>query len=146
MLDRIVQFLAHDLTKEQVTGVVKTGWRALILVHIAYACGALSMFGLPGFARASDDESLKQQVARLSDQIEKSEAVGKVAKLELELQGIDEQIFTIEARLAEIGRLGQVADSLYIQRLTELRTQHNKVERELAVALRHPALKLAPNG
>lgn len=140
MLDRFLQFLAHDLTKDQVNAVVKTGWRVGIGGYILWACGGLSMFGMPGFARADEISGLKGQVAQLSAKFDTDQAQEKVAALELRVRVLDQEIFEIQARLTEVVALGQRADALYERRLVELKSDKAATERQLALALAHPAL------
>ncbi len=140
MLNRVLQYITHDLTHAEMNAVVRVGWRSLLAIHIVWACGYLSVLGIPGFARASDTSGVKAEVAALSAEFQTYRAQEKVATLERELKDIDKEIFSIEARLAEIGRLGQNADQLYSQRLATLRTEKAAVERELATAMKHPAL------
>lgn len=138
--ERLIQFLAHDLTQDQVRAVIRVGLRAVFGFHILFACGWLTVFGLSGFARAADTEGLRTSIAALRDDFSRAQAQDKVDKLEDRLAAIDQEIFAIEAKLAEIGRLGQHADVLYGQRLTTLRSEHAAVTRQLAEALDHPAL------
>jgi hypothetical protein len=57
------KWLLNGLTDEQVKGVITVSWRALLLVHIAWACGWLGYIGLGnGFAQAADFEGFKLTV------------------------------------------------------------------------------------
>lgn len=140
MLDRALQFLTMDLTKHQLQGVVKVAYRGGVLIHIAFACGYLAMFGLPGFAGAGEISGLRGQVARLSAEFQKDQAAEAVQALELQIKVLDQEIFQIEAKLAEFGRLGQQADMLYAQRLSTLKSDKAATERRLDQAMKHPAL------
>lgn len=141
-LEQLAQILTFDLTKDQVRAILRVGLRAVFAVHILFACGWLSIFGLSGFASAGEINGLKAQVAQLTAQVQKSDAQREVRRLEAQLRDVDSEIFTIEAKLAEIGRLGQQADVLYSQRLSSLRVQRGQLERDLATANRNPALDL----
>ncbi len=140
MFDRVLQFLAHDLTKDQVHAVVKTGWRVGIGTYILWACGGLSMFGMPGFARADEIYGLKGQVAQLSAKFDTDQAQEKVNALEIQIKVLDQEIFEIQAKLTEIGALGQRADALYERRLVTLKSDKAATERRLTLAMQHPAL------
>ena len=142
MLDRAVDFLFRDLSRDQVSAVLRVGWRVGVMIHIAFACGWLSMFGLSGFAQAEEISGLKSQVAQLSAQFQKDQATEAVAALELQVRALDQEIFQIEARLAELGRLGQTADQLYSSRLSTLRSDKAATERKLEQAMQNPALDL----
>lgn len=49
------KWLTFGLTDEQAKGAATVGWRALIVLHIAYACGWLAYIGLgSGFALADE--------------------------------------------------------------------------------------------
>lgn len=140
-LTQLASILGFDLTKDQVQAVIRVGIRTVFAGHIAFACGWLAVFGLSGFASAGEIEGVKGQVAALTAQIQRSEAQDKVDRLEAQLRDIDAEIFTIQARLAEIGRLGQQADVLYSQRLSTLQTEKAAIERQLGAAMDHPALR-----
>lgn len=140
MLDRVAQFLAHDLTPDQIHAVIKVAWRAALIAFAIYAFGGFAVFGVPGFARAADISTIQTKVASLGDTVERWRAEDKLKALEQDLAGVEREIFSIEARLAELGRLGQAADALYTQRLSELRIKHGKISREIARAEKDEAL------
>jgi hypothetical protein len=60
------KWLAFGLTDEQAKGAVIVGWRALIVAHVFWACGWLSMFGIGGgFALASDQRSTDAKLTKI---------------------------------------------------------------------------------
>lgn len=140
MLDRIAQFLAHDLTREQVNAVMRVGWRVGMIGFVAWATGAFAGYGAPGFARADEATTIKSSVAQLSGKVERWRAEDRLKSAEAELAAVDREIFSIEARLAEFGRLGQTADALYTQRLAELRIRRGNLARRVERAEKDPDL------
>lgn len=146
MLDKILQALSFDLSKEQVNGVMRVGWRVVIIVHILFACGWLTAFGLVGFARADEISGIKGQVAQLQAQFQKDQAQEAVNALEIQVKVLDQEIFAIQAKLAEQTRLGQQADALYASRLVTLQSDKAATERRLKLAMRNPALQLPGPG
>jgi hypothetical protein len=59
------KWLTVGLTEEQVKGVIVVGWRALLVVHIAFACGWLAWTGISGFAYASDVQNVSDDVSAI---------------------------------------------------------------------------------
>lgn len=146
MLDKFLRFLSFDLTPDQSKAVVQTAWRAGLAAFVAWSCGAFQIFGVPGFARADEISGVKAQMADLSAQFQKDQAQEAVASLEIQIKVLDQEIFEIEAKLAELGRLGQVADALYERRLVDLRSSKASAERKLTRAMTNPALDIPGPG
>lgn len=147
-IDRLLSLLIADWTPEQRKVAVTAGWRLLLAFHIAWACGWLAAIGLPmvGFAQESDvaavKQELSQQIAAVKEEVaEVSHAVSTFQKqaqraaMETELRRLDQEIFNIEARIQELSVAGLRADRIYSERLTELRTQKETVNRRLRVFL-----------
>lgn len=59
------KLLMAGLTDEQAKGAVVVGWRALLVLHIAVACGWMAWAGMPGFAYASDVTSVRNDVSSI---------------------------------------------------------------------------------
>jgi hypothetical protein len=59
-MEEFLRLITEGLTPNQRRIVLNTLWRIMVSAHIALACGWLSVTGFPGFARATDVESLKQ--------------------------------------------------------------------------------------
>lgn len=58
-------WLLEGLTEAQIKGVIKVGWRAALVVHIAWVCGWLVFLGVPApFAKADrfDDVERKTNI------------------------------------------------------------------------------------
>jgi hypothetical protein len=142
--DRIWQVLTLDATPDQVRAIVRFCYRGGVLIHILFACGWLTIFGLSGFARAEDNASLKQSIAQLAHSFDAAQAQSRVDKLEAELAGVEQEMFLIRAKLSEATRLGQQADALYSQRLSSLESKHGAILRQLQAAQAHPALSPRP--
>lgn len=55
-------WLLEGLTDTQIKGVIKVGWRAALVVHIAWVCGWLAFIGIPApFAKAGDVTKLERK-------------------------------------------------------------------------------------
>lgn len=55
-------WLLEGLTESQIKGVIKVGWRGLIVCHILWACGWTGYIGLSGgFAKAEDLARVKEE-------------------------------------------------------------------------------------
>lgn len=145
MLDKLSAAATADLTADQVKVGMAYSWRVGLALFVAYAFGIFTPIGLAGFARAGDVASqmqdVKASVTGLSSKFDRAQNVQLAADLTAESKRLDQEIFSIEARLAEIGRLGQQADAIYAQRLSELKSQRKETERRLnAFLAAHPEL------
>lgn len=150
MFDRVSAWVTQDLTKDQLQGVSKVSWRLALAVFIAYAMGWAGPLGFSGFARAADLDKvsadqiqhvadLGAKIASVNSKLDRFQVNQQRAEYEARLRQLDQDIFSIEARLAEITRLGQVADAIYSQRLSELRNERGEVVRLYEAFLRvHP--------
>lgn len=100
------KWLAFDLTAEQAKGAVIVGWRAVLVAHVLWACGWLSVTGLGGgFAYAGD-------VAKVSSDL---------ASLKVEL--IEQQIWDMRIKQCDLTREGQDSTE-HRRRLTQLLTKY----------------------
>jgi len=136
MFDRILKFILHDVDPAHVNTVLRVAWRSVIVLHIAFACGWLGIIGLTGFAKAAETENLKGSIAMVSQQVAKYRAQDRKDALEIEIRRLDQEIFNIKAKMAELGALGKTADSLYSQRLSELENEKATQVRVLEAFLR----------
>jgi len=64
------KWLLFGLSETQIDGIFTFSWRAIIVFHIAWACGWLGAFGLGGgFAAAADVEKFKNEVSSMKLEI-----------------------------------------------------------------------------
>lgn len=59
-MEELLKLMTLGLTPNQRRLVLNSLWRIVVSVHIALACGWLSVTGFPGFAKATDVELLKR--------------------------------------------------------------------------------------
>lgn len=113
------------------------------MFHILWACGWLAALGIPGFVQAGELKNLEQSVAQVTEAVRINKLEQQLLALETERRRLDQEVFNIEARLAELTRAGAVADRIYGERLAQLRGDLRRVELRLAAFLRaNPDLDL----
>lgn len=59
-MEEFLRLMTLGLTPHQRRLVLNSLWRIVVSIHIALACGWLSVTGFPGFAKATDVETLKK--------------------------------------------------------------------------------------
>jgi hypothetical protein len=147
MLDKLFDLFVGDMTVDQRRMFMRLAFRGMFVVHIAWACGWLSAVGLNGFAQAGEVESAKtvlsshidsveKKVDSIDAQIVKSRKQQTKVALETELRKLNQDIFTIQARLKELTAAGIKADRIYDERLSDLLDEKRSVESQLDVFLR----------
>ena len=64
MMDKVIKFLTLGMTDDQLKFLRDQAWRALVAFHMAYACGYLTLIGLPisGFAHESEMKDLRVEL------------------------------------------------------------------------------------
>lgn len=147
MIDLISRLLTEGIT-EGLTEADKKAlavvfWRTLLVVHILWACGWLAFLNLPGFVSASEVAKVQKQVEEVAASMSSVEtALVEYKKeqrrlaLEAEVRRLDQEIFNIEAKIAELQRSGVNADRIYSERLAQLNTERRAVDRALASFMR----------
>lgn len=130
-------------------------WRTMMALitlgfalHIAWACGWLPP--LEGFALASDlrdgTTSVKSQISRLDERVSKLETTvlkgqyqAQRTQLEVELRRLEQAIFDIEAKIAQLNKENIRIDTFYVERLKDLKGERDDVSRRLDNFIRlHP--------
>lgn len=145
MLNKLIDIFIGDIPLEQRTMFYRLAFRALFVIHIAWACSWLP--GIQGFARADDMAKVKQdltgqidelkaKVDTMQSQIARGQKVQTRTAYEAELRRLNQEIFEIEARLKELSEAGLRADRIYGERLSDLRIERERVENRLAAFLR----------
>lgn len=59
-MEEFFRLMTFGMSPQMRQAVLNVGWRVLVSVHIALACGWLSVSGFPGFARADAVTALRQ--------------------------------------------------------------------------------------
>jgi hypothetical protein len=59
-MEEFFRLITFGMSPQMRQAVLNVGWRILVSVHIALACGWLSVSGFPGFARADALIALRQ--------------------------------------------------------------------------------------
>lgn len=140
ILSRLVDFAVGDLTIEDRRRFSSMFFRSLLVFHIAWACGLLVAVGLPqsGFLQAQDLLSVHEEVQanqsslkKLDDNLKTWRKVLFVQQLETEIKRLDQEIFNIDMRVSERTRAGAIPDRIYMERLSDLRSEKARVENRL---------------
>lgn len=125
MPGRMLQLIAGDIPPAHRKMLVTVMFRLLLVVHVAWACGWLASFGLPGFAQVSE---LRQVV--------RGQKIQQRTAYESELRRINQEIFLLDARAQELAAAGVKADRLYGERASDLRSERDRVQNRLQAFLR----------
>lgn len=147
MIDRMLNLFFGDVTPDEKKALTQLIFRGLLLMHIAWACGYLSVIGLHGFANAGEVKAVRDEltvkmeaqnnyIKSVQDSVIKSRNTAKRDAMEIEIRRLDQDIFSIEARVKELAAAGLRADRIYDERLSELRSMKAKVETRLEAFLR----------
>jgi hypothetical protein len=132
------------MSPRQLTTGMQFLWRVMIVGHLAFAWGLLAFVGLNGFAYSDDVQSVQAAVVGLSKDVELWQLQQTRAALEARDRALDQEIFSIEDRIADLLRQGVVPDEIYTQRLAALKSEHAAVSREIeALLAAHPELSKA---
>jgi hypothetical protein len=118
-----------------------------VVFHIMWACGWLTTLGFSGFAQASEVRDAKRELVAKIERVDQrmtlfeAEAtrLGRVQRrgqLESELRRLDQDIFSIEARVKELTRANVRVDRIYDERLAELKRDKEGALRRLDAFLR----------
>lgn len=79
------RLLTFGATKAQIQGFVMISWRAVLMFHVFWVCGWLSVLGLnPPFASAKDAGVLEQQLMALKQASELSTKLNLVREIRLQ--------------------------------------------------------------
>lgn len=122
-------------------------FRGVFAVHIVWACGWLGTIGLNGFAQAGEVQKVREeltqqlddvkaQVKRVDESVSRSQRLSQRTSMETEIRRLDQEIFNIEARVKELTAAGLRADRIYDERLSDLRSQRDRVESRLTAFMR----------
>lgn len=147
MLNKLIDIFIGDIPVEQRAAFMRISFRALFTIHIVWACGWLASLGLAGFARAESIDQVKRelstQIAELNEKVEtmqsqvaRGQKVQTRTAYEAELRRLNQEIFAVEARLKELNAAGIRADRIYDERLSDLKSERNRVEYRLNAFLR----------
>lgn len=147
MLNKLIDIFIGDIPQSQRAAFTRIFFRGIFLVHIVWACGLLSAFGINGFARAESIEQVKQklsvQISELNEKVEtvqsqvaRGQKVQTRTAYEAELRRLNQEIFAVEARLKELTAAGIRADRIYDERLNDLKIERSRVESRLNAFLR----------
>ena len=83
------KILTVGLSKQQISGAIAVGWRATIVVHIAWVCGWLNPFGFPPpFASAGELTELKQTAEKLASANALSTRLALIRELRLQQEAL----------------------------------------------------------
>lgn len=146
-MERIVRIITNDMTTEERSAVIRASWRFVLVFHILFACGWLTGLGLQGFAKAGEVEDVKQElseqiqevskdVGRLDSAMRRYQREQKQTAMELEIRRLDQEIFNMEARIAEAQQAGTRVDRIYGERLSQLKSERSQVQTRLNNFLR----------
>lgn len=147
MFERLMTMVVGDVPPEQKKMLTQVFFRGLLVVHVAWACGWLATIGLNGFAQAGEvqrvrDElrtqidGVKRQVDSVEANVVRGQKVQQRTAYESELRRINQEIFSLEARLQELSAAGLRADRIYAERIADLRIERDRVESRLQAFLR----------
>lgn len=147
MLNKLIDIFIGDIPQNQRAAFTRIFFRGIFLVHIVWACGLLSAFGINGFARAESIEQVKRelstQISKLNEKVEtvqsqvtRGQKVQTRTAYEAELRRLNQEIFAVEARLKELTAAGIRADRIYDERLNDLKIERSRVESRLNAFLR----------
>lgn len=147
MLSKLIDIFIGDIPPEQRAMFIRVSFRALLVIHIIWACGWLTSLGLAGFARAESIDQVKRdlssqiselakQVDSIQSQVARSQKIQTRTAYEAELRRLNQEIFAVEARLKELTAAGIRADRIYDERLSDLKSERQRVENRLNAFLR----------
>jgi len=147
MFNKLIDIFIGDIPAEHRRVFVGILFRGVFLLHIAWACGWLATIGLTGFARAESIEQVKQelsiQISKLNEKVEtvrsqvaRGQKVQTRTAYEAELRRLNQEIFSLEARMQELTAAGIRADRIYDERLNDLKIERSRVESRLNAFLR----------
>lgn len=131
MFKQVFELFVGDMTPEQKRFLIRTAFRFLLVFHIAWACGWLQFMGLVGFAQAGELADVKSDLGVLMTK----QNIETRTSFETEIKRLEQEIFNAEAKIIEAGD-NRPLIQVHNQRLAELRSERNRVQRRLEAFLR----------
>jgi hypothetical protein len=118
---------------------IVSGVAAVMMIKWAWECGFLAFIGLgAGFAQSGEIDKVRIELqASRADQAA-FKALYERTNIENQIRGIDAEAFQLQTAVAQANRENRPPDVLHMQRLSNLKTERENLQRRLDELRRDP--------